>query len=377
MIDKTVQVYIGSDHAPVVVDVAQYDDQWNYHFQVFYENQRWTIPDDCTATLVGKKKDGHVAMYNAEIVDNEIVVNPNFQLTACPGNVAAEIRILAQNGQSVATPRLVFAVAVSPGGDEDVASGTTLTAFAEIFEDAAALMEAANNIAGLTASASTLSSGSAATATVTGGTGGTPFNIAFGIPKGDKGAKGDKGDKGDRGIDGTGAVSTVMGLTVDEDHDIPLLDVMKLIYPVGSIYMTLDGNFNPTSPRDGVPTHGWGFEANSWQKIENSFLLGASTSYAAGSTGGNSTVSLTAANNGPHEHNVVVSPADSSYPLAGLMGAKNMVWSTSLGNAYSRTGTMVSASSNNGTFVAAESGSGEAFSIMPPYTAVYIWQRIA
>lgn len=366
MIDKTVQVYIGSDHAPVVVDVAQYDDQWNYHFQVFYEDKRWTIPEGVSATLVGKKKDGHVAMYNAEIINNEVVVNPNFQLTACPGNVAAEIRILAQNGQSVATPRLVFAVAVSPGGDDDVASGTTLTAFAEIFEDAAALMEAANNIAGLTASARTLSSGSAATATVTGGTGGTPFNIAFGIPKGDKGAKGDKGDKGDRGIDGTGAVSTVMGLIVDGNNDIPLLNVMKLVYPVGSIYMTTDTNFDPTAPQDGLPKHGWGFEADSWELITGRFLLGADpdardAEYLPGAQYGNAEITLTAGQLPSHTHNLVVNTTTVGWYANGTK------YSNYLNPSYNDPVSLTTTAT----------GSGDAINIMPPYVAVLIWKRIA
>lgn len=396
MIEKAVNLYIGADHAPVVVDVAQYDSQWEYHFRVYYEDQEWEIPEGCTATLVGKKKDGHVALYATTITDNEIVVNPNFQLTACPGDVKAEVRIIAQNGQSVATPRLVFRVAASPEGDEDVASGTTLTAYQELFAEASELMEAASNIVGMTASASSVDTIEEVDAIVTGGTGGEPYNIEIKVPKGERGETGinsltasattlasgssatasvDDLTGGNfrinlgipRGINGTGAVSSVMGEDPDANtHDIGVWQILKHVYPVGSIYMSTV-NTSPATL----------FGGGTWEPIENVFLLGASPSYPAGEEGGNESVSLTAANNGPHTHNVVVSPRDASYPYAGVMGAYKMTWSTTLSKDYSRTGTIVSSSKNNGTYIAEESGSGEPFSIMPPYLPVYIWERTA
>lgn len=140
MVAKTVDLYIGADHAPVVVNVAQYDSNWEYHIRILYEEQRWTIPSGCTAFLVGKKPDGHVAVYEGSLNSNELIFTPDEQLTACPGYTRAEVRVL-KGGKSIAAPRLVFAVAPVPESEDDVASDTTLAAYAEVLGIAANIPE--------------------------------------------------------------------------------------------------------------------------------------------------------------------------------------------------------------------------------------------
>lgn len=384
MIEKAVNLYIGADHAPVVVNVAQYDSQWEYHFRVYYEDQEWEIPEGCTATLVGKKKDGHVALYATSIVDNEIVVNPNFQLTACPGDVKAEVRIIAQNGQSVATPRLVFRVAASPEGDEDVASGTTLTAYQEIFAEASELMEAASNITGMTGSGSVVDTIEEADAVVTGGTGGQPYNIHVYIPKGERGPVGvtdlrssvttlspgsnataniTKVSDGvyniafgiPRGVDGSGAVSTVMGESPNvQTHDVEKWALMQHIYPVGAIYISTVS----TAPNIL-------FGGGTWERIEaNRFLLSAGTGeYAPGEKGGADKTSLEISNLPAHTHGLTKIGRTSQKQGTGTTyyGYLNTQWNE--GGAVPQ--------------LTDSTGDGEEFSIMPPYLAVYMWERTA
>lgn len=64
-----------------------------------------------------------------------------------------------------------------------------------------------------------------------------------------------------------------------------------IIYPVGSIYMTA-ANTNPGTLFGGT-----------WTKIQGRFLLGQDSTHAAGTTGGASTVTLTAQNMPAHNHN--------------------------------------------------------------------------
>ena len=72
----------------------------------------------------------------------------------------------------------------------------------------------------------------------------------------------------------------------------PVEDVINAIYPIGSIYMSADA----TSPatRFGVGT---------WERIEDTFLLAAGANHAAGTTGGDESVTLTAAQSGLPTHN--------------------------------------------------------------------------
>ena len=62
------------------------------------------------------------------------------------------------------------------------------------------------------------------------------------------------------------------------------------VYPIGSIYMTTEAT-NPGTIFGGT-----------WAKIESKFLIGASSTYAVGSTGGNATQTLAVTNMPSHNH---------------------------------------------------------------------------
>ena len=69
-------------------------------------------------------------------------------------------------------------------------------------------------------------------------------------------------------------------------------EILNLIYPIGSIYMSVN-NTNPGTLFGGV-----------WTQIQDTFLLCAGATYAAGSTGGTATVTLTATEMPSHNHSV-------------------------------------------------------------------------
>lgn len=124
----------------------------------------------------------------------------------------------------------------------------------------------------------------------------------------------------------------------------------NLIYPVGSIYMSTV-NVNPATLFGGT-----------WEQLEDRFLLGAGTTYAAGATGGEAAVTLTADQIPSHSHSISSAigwpvNANSTEHLVdnwGYSGWPRVPKITSTGNA----------------------GGGQAHNNMPPYIVVYMWKRL-
>ena len=127
-------------------------------------------------------------------------------------------------------------------------------------------------------------------------------------------------------------------------------DLLNMVYPVGSIYMSVN-NVSPAS-----------FLGGTWEQIQGRFLLASSESYPAGSTGGEATHTLTVSEMPSHNHtlNASYSSAGSSSSVERKMlaGDDNNAWVWN----YSVT--------NN-------TGDGAAHNNMPPYLVVYMWQRTA
>lgn len=115
-----------------------------------------------------------------------------------------------------------------------------------------------------------------------------------------------------------------------------------LAHPVGSIYISTEST-SPSSLFGGT-----------WARIEDRFLIAAGETYAAGTTGGEAEHTLTIEEMPAHNHGM------------GLNGA---------GSVYAHTVDWATSSTGSGTTGMA--GEGQAFSIMPPYLAVYVWKRTA
>ena len=138
--------------------------------------------------------------------------------------------------------------------------------------------------------------------------------------------------------------------------------VLDNVYPVGSIYM----NVNSTNPGT--------LFGGTWEQIQGRFLLGMSSSYPAGSQGGETEHTLSANEIPNHSHNFsyqetnqnksfsgyTVNKIGTAYP--GLLGV-NMA----LGADWSSAGTLTLGSV----------GGDQAHNNMPPYLSVYIWKRTA
>lgn len=144
-----------------------------------------------------------------------------------------------------------------------------------------------------------------------------------------KGAKGDKGDPGDP------------------------LSVLNA-YPVGSIYMSV----NSTDPKTL-------FGGGTWVQIQGRFLLAASTTYKAGTTGGEATHTLTTAEIPSHYHDEYLgNDGGSDSAPSDYSGWPNIAYTSS--KTWWAKGSKTS-----------QAGGGGAHNNMPPYLAVYVWKRTA
>lgn len=124
-------------------------------------------------------------------------------------------------------------------------------------------------------------------------------------------------------------------------------------WPIGSIYMTVS-NTSPESLFGGT-----------WERISERFLLGASSSYPAGSTGGESAHTLTQS----ELPNYSLSVANGSNVIRSRTG--------SYADAYVQTQSSGWGIPNweSKTVTVASGGSGKAHNNMPPYLSVWIWKR--
>lgn len=115
------------------------------------------------------------------------------------------------------------------------------------------------------------------------------------------------------------------------------------LHPIGSIYMSV----NSTSPAN--------LFGGTWARIQDTFLLAAGSTYAAGSTGGEAQHTLTNEEMPNHTHGIGygANVANGNAQNPGSYGS-------------TRTGTITSAT-----------GGGQPHNNMPPYLAVYVWQRTA
>ena len=123
------------------------------------------------------------------------------------------------------------------------------------------------------------------------------------------------------------------------------------IYPVGSIYISVN-NTNPATIFGGT-----------WEQIKDRFLLSAGNSYIAGSTGGESTHTLTINEMPSHSHQL--NDQDAHGAIGSLQG----------GGGYSQVNR--SADTTYWWSSTHETGSSQPHNNMPPYLTVYMWKRTA
>lgn len=140
----------------------------------------------------------------------------------------------------------------------------------------------------------------------------------------------------------------------DDDIEFKGQSLIDLIYPVGSIYLSVN-SVNPSTYLGGT-----------WEQLQDRFLLGAGNTYKAGDTGGEATHILVENEMPIHDHSVRVdwtneASTTNTVSVNGVAAINSSV-SGRLGIDRSGSGT-------------GERGGGKAHNNMPPYLAVFMWKR--
>lgn len=123
--------------------------------------------------------------------------------------------------------------------------------------------------------------------------------------------------------------------------------IKEILYPVGYVYISVSDT-NPATTL-GIGT---------WQQIKDTFLLCAGDTYSIGATGGSATKTLKISEMPNHNHTI----GNYSAGVADGGSVLQRGWSAQ---------TVLKVADTS--YV----GGGEAFSIMPPYLAVYVWKRVS
>lgn len=122
-----------------------------------------------------------------------------------------------------------------------------------------------------------------------------------------------------------------------------LAAVVERDHPVGSLYISE----NATSPAE--------LYGGTWERIEGKFIMGASDTYPAGSTGGSATHTQTVDEIAPHRHEY------NGYNKVGngtpYLSGGDSAWEQKVTTTVT--------------------GGGKPMDILNPYYSMYIWQRVA
>ena len=121
------------------------------------------------------------------------------------------------------------------------------------------------------------------------------------------------------------------------------------------------------------------YPGTTWARIKDRFLWGASETHPLGETGGSATHTLTVNEMPAHTHSASLYEAGMHTHTISILDGRSMNFGSSYQNAYmsgSKKVTTSSAGAHTHTVTVGATGGGKAFSLMNPYVAVNVWQRV-
>lgn len=132
------------------------------------------------------------------------------------------------------------------------------------------------------------------------------------------------------------------------------------VYPIGSVHITTN-SVNPSNYFDGE-----------WERIQDTFLLASGATYENGSTGGSATVTLTSAQSGVPAHSHKYQDYNTTYTLKTTNRKPGTSTAVAYGTSLTAGGGATERTSSNNT----ATNASQAHENMPPYLAVYMWERV-
>ena len=126
-------------------------------------------------------------------------------------------------------------------------------------------------------------------------------------------------------------------------------NVLLASHPVGSIFITTDGDFDPHEK--------WG---GSWELLKDKFLVGAGDAYTLGASGGEAEHTLTMSEMPAHSHGAQYQTSSGTL---------------SFGYVYQNKGQMSGTGESSSGL--STQGNSQPHNNLPPYTAVNMWLRTA
>lgn len=134
MIEKTFELHIGDSTPPVVIDCTEGDTMWEWHFRLFFEGARWTIPSGSTILFTGLKPDDNVFDISGRLRSNEAVITSNEQITAVAGKVHCVVRVLDTNGKIIASCPVILHCKPNPQSMGTI-SESVLSAYEDVLQE--------------------------------------------------------------------------------------------------------------------------------------------------------------------------------------------------------------------------------------------------
>lgn len=140
------------------------------------------------------------------------------------------------------------------------------------------------------------------------------------------------------------------------------LALLNLIYPIGSIYMSVD-DISPANQFGGT-----------WEQIKDRFILAAGSTYTAGAVGGEAAVVLTENTMPYHCHKGLYYTQPSNNGNTITLNSGTIGYKISWSGQYHTTNGGGGGTNELWTNYA---GASQAHNNMPPYLVAYMWKRIA
>ena len=175
-----------------VVHGKQYDTVRQVEAHLYFSGVKWYVPASNIYSIVSYRKSNRIGGFYdmtesgvyAITVDGDdrsiIYIALDRQVLTTPGDVQVEITFY----DTITNGRLsgfAFTVDVEEAAVQELDLSDN-PSFQILAEQISAVLEAEENLTGLTATASKIAPGATPTTTVSGGSQGVPYNIAFGIP---------------------------------------------------------------------------------------------------------------------------------------------------------------------------------------------------